>query len=270
LVEPEVRILLKKLRKRGVPLGTLLNGEFYRGVVTGYNKAFVIDQATRDRLVAEDPKSAEIIKPWLRGRDVKRWRAEISGQYLIFTYRGVDIDAYPAVKDYLKPMRERLEQRATSHLHPWYELQQPQTGIYEHFARLKIIYPDIAKKCAFAFDDQGFFGGNTIYFIPVDDLVLLGLLNSNLVEFFYKQISSMIQHDYLRFFTQYLEQIPIPEPTPAQREAIEALVGKLLAAKGQGPRVPAWERALNDLVYEVYGLTAEEIALVEPPNEFGG
>jgi hypothetical protein len=110
----------------------------------------------------------------------------------------------------------------------------------------------------------------TLFTIPEADDYLLGLLNSKVSTFFYGYISSMIQQDFIRFKTQYVQQIPIPEPTPAQRETIEALVGKLLAAEGQGPRVPAWERALNALVYEVYGLTAEEIALVEPPNEFGG
>ena len=233
------------------------------GVKTGYNAGFVIDRVTRDRLVAENPNSAEIIKPWLRGRDVRRWQVEYSDQYIIFTYRDVDIDSYPAVKDYLEPMRERLEQRATSHLHPWYELQQPQTGIYENFEKPKIIYPDIAKRCEFAFDDQGYFGGNTIYFIPVDDLALLGILNSSVVEFFYGHISAMIQQDYLRFFTQYLEQVPIPKPTKPQREAIEALVRKLLDAEGQGPQVECWERELNALVYEVYGLTEDEIYIIE-------
>ena len=73
----------------------------------------------------------------------------------------------------------------------------------------------------------------------------------------------MIQQDYLRFFTSYLSQIPIPDATPAQRAAIEVLVRKLLDAEGQGPQVADWERELNALVYEVYGLKEEEIAIVE-------
>jgi hypothetical protein len=263
---------LKKLREVGTSLGQYVGEQFYRGVVTGFNKAFVIDRTIRDKLIAEDPKSAEIIKPWLRGRDVGRWQSDWNGEYLVFTRRGIDIEEYPAVRDYLAQFKKRLtpgiKGGRKSGNYEWYEIQDT-IAYYEEFEKPKILYPDIARRCEFTFDEQGYLSGNTTYFVPTDDLALLGILNSNVVEFFYRYITTTIQKDYLRFFTQYLEQIPIPEPTPAQREAIEALVGKLLAAEGQGPQVPAWERALNDLVYEVYGLTAEEIALVEPPNEFG-
>ena len=88
-------------------------------------------------------------------------------------------------------------------------------------------------------------------------------LNSKAVEFFYQQTGSMIQQDYLRFFTQYVSQIPVPKTTASQHTAIESLVRKLLDARGQGPHVAEWERALNGVVYEVYGLTEEEIAIVE-------
>ncbi len=270
LVPPEVQGLMKKLRRSGIPLGEYIGGQIYYGIKTGYNKAFVIDRATRDRLVAQDSKSAEIIRPWLRGRDVKQWRVEYSDQYVVFTYRGVDIDKYPAVKAYLEPMRERLEQRATSHLHPWYELQQPQTGIYPEFGKPKIVWPDIASRPAFAFEDGGMFLDCTLFTIPVKDHYLLGLLNSRVSEFFYLHISSMIQQDFIRFKTQYVRQIPIPQPLNAHREAIEALVRKLLDAEGQGPQVEAWERELNVLVYQVYGLKEEEIAIVEAETTADG
>ena len=103
----------------------------------------------------------------------------------------------------------------------------------------------------------------TLFVLPTEDYYLLGILNSEAAEWFVKHISSTIRGGFVRFKRQYVEQIPIPTPTPAQREAIEALVEKLLAAEGQGPQVEAWEEELNQLVYQVYGLTAEEIAIVE-------
>jgi hypothetical protein len=280
LVEPEVRMLLKKLRRSGKPLGEKVQGQFNMGVKTGLNRAFIIDQATRDSLVAASSGSAEVIRPWLRGRDVKRWKVDWGKQYIIILQNSGDKDAqnpwgdveteaearkifretYPAIYDHLSQYEERLRDRWDQGKF-WWELRA--CAYYADFAKPKILYPDIAKRCEFAFDDQGFLSGNTTYSIPVDDLALLGLLNSSVVDFFYRHISTMIQRDYLRFFTQYLEQIPIPMPTPAQREAIEALVEKLLAAGGQGPHVEAWEGELNALVYQVYGLTAEEIAIVE-------
>ncbi|MEO6666121.1 MAG: DNA methyltransferase, partial [Nitrospiria bacterium] len=83
LERPDVLKLMAKLREKGVPLGQYVSGKFYRGILTGFNEAFVIDEATRKRLIKEDSKSKEIIKPWLRGRDIKKWRAEWAGLYVI-------------------------------------------------------------------------------------------------------------------------------------------------------------------------------------------
>ena len=265
LERPEVLALLEKLRHSGTPLGEYVGGRLYRGIVTGLNEAFVIDQATRDQLIAEDSGSAEIIKPWLRGRDLKRWRVDWSEWYLIYAPWEFEVKKYPAVYEHLKQYRETLASRpeVKEGRFPWYVLSRYAAQYVKDFEKPKIIYPDIAKRCEFAFDEQGFYGGNTIYFISLDDLALLGMLNSQVVEFLYRQTSAMIQQDYLRFFTPYTDKIPVPDVTPAQRAAIESLVRKLLDAKGQGPQVAEWERELNALVYELYGLTEEEIAIVE-------
>ncbi|MDV7393366.1 type II restriction endonuclease, partial [Arthrospira platensis SPKY1] len=83
-LEPPVkRRVLERIRAAGKPLGEYVQGRFYYGIKTGLNEAFVINGETRTRLIAEDPKSAEIIKPFLRGRDVKRWRVEFADQHLI-------------------------------------------------------------------------------------------------------------------------------------------------------------------------------------------
>ena len=263
LERPEVLALIEKLRRSGTLLEGYVGGRFYRGIVTGLNKAFIIDQTIRDRLVAEDPRSAEIIRPWLRGRDVKRWRVDRAGLYVIFTYHGVEIERYPAIRAYLERFREQLERRATSALHAWYELQQPQMGIYPEFDKSKIIWPDIAKQCEFAIDKVGAYLDATAFMIPEKDYFLLAILNSSVTEWFIYHISSSIQQGFLRFKRIYLSQLAIPDATPAQRAAIEALVRKLLDAKGQGPQVAEWERELNALVYELYGLTEEEIGVVE-------
>ncbi len=101
LEPPAQRSLLERVRKSGQPLGDYCQGHFYYGIKTGLNEAFVIDRERRDELIAQDAKSAEIIKPFLRGRDVKRWRAGAQDLWLIFTRRGVEIDDYPAVKAHL-------------------------------------------------------------------------------------------------------------------------------------------------------------------------
>jgi len=263
LERPEVLALVEKLRRSGTPLGEYIGGRFYRGVTTGLNEAFVIDQATRDQLIAEDPQSAKIIKPWIRGRDIDRWRVGSAGLYLLWTYQGIEIKKYRAILEYLSGFREKLAKRwePSRGQCEWYELRP--CDFYAEFDKPKIVYPDIAKRPEFAYDTTGAYGGNTMYILPTGELYLLGILNSAAVEFFYTQISSTIRGDYLRFIATYMEQVPIPDATPAQRAAIEALVHKLLDAGGQGPQVAEWERELNALVYEVYGLTEEEIGVVE-------
>jgi adenine-specific DNA-methyltransferase len=94
--------LLDRLRHAGQPLGEYVQGRFYYGIKTGLNKAFVVDRATRDRLIAEHSSSTEVLKPFLRGRDVKRWRCEYQDLWLIFTRRGCDIRQYPAIHEHLK------------------------------------------------------------------------------------------------------------------------------------------------------------------------
>ena len=263
LERPEVLRLVEKLRAAGRPLGEVVEGQIYYGVKTGLNQTFVIDEATRQRLVEEDPRSAEIIKPWLRGRDVKRWRVDWAGLYVIFTYHGVDIERYPAIRAYLEPFRERLERRATSAHHAWYELQQPQMGIYPEFDKPKIVWPDIAPRPTFAFDSDRLFLDCTLFTVPTANYYILGILNSAASEFFYRQVSSTIQQSFIRFKTQYVRRIPIPSAPLAEREAIERLVRRMLALRGEGEEAAALERELNERVYRLFGLTAEEVRLIE-------
>ncbi len=280
LVKPTVLELIKKLRQAGKPLTDYVGGQFYSGIKTGFNAAFVIDEAKRAQLLAEDANSTHLIRPWLRGRDLKRWFVNWDGYYFLSMQNSNDKNAetpwrnttteaaaeeifqqaYPAVYKHLKFYEPQLRKRSDQGKF-WWELRP--CAYYADFGQPKIIYPDIAKKPEFAYDATGSFSGNTSYIIPTNDLYLLGVLNSSVVEFFYHQISSTIQQDYLRFIAMYMERIPIPDPTPDQRAAIEALVRRLLDARGQGPQVAAWEAELNALVYQVYGLTAEEIRVVE-------
>ncbi|MEI2607198.1 MAG: Eco57I restriction-modification methylase domain-containing protein [Candidatus Promineifilaceae bacterium] len=130
LEQGDVRTVLEKMRRAGQPLGEYVKGRFYRGVVTGFNEAFVVDRTTRDRLIAEHPSSADILKPFLRGRDVKRWQAQSPDLWLIFTRRGINIDTYPAIKKYLLAYKERLMPQPKNWNGPW---QGRKAGSYEWY-----------------------------------------------------------------------------------------------------------------------------------------
>src|SRR3990172_2774632 len=108
LTDERSAALLNKLKKTGVPLKEYVKGKIYYGIKTGLNEAFVIDEETRNRLISEDPKSEELIKPFLLGRDIKRYQPPTGNQFLIFTRRGIEIQKYPAIEKYLSQYKERL------------------------------------------------------------------------------------------------------------------------------------------------------------------
>jgi adenine-specific DNA-methyltransferase len=257
--------LLDRIKAAGVPLGKYVNGRFYRGILTGLNEAFVVSREKRDELIAEHPSSAEVLKPFLRGRDIKRWRVEFDEQYLIFTRRGINIKAHPAIYRHLKSYKDQLEPcppnwntkrdgpwggRKTGS-YKWYEIQD-NIAYWQEFDQSKIIYPDIYEHQSFAWDVRGFYGANTCYFIPTSEKWLTALLNSVCVEWFYSQISNKIRGGYLRAFSDYMKQVPIPQATIEQQSTIERLADAIIHLKGQGPAAAYFERILNALVYELF------------------
>lgn len=264
LEQPEVLALMDKLRRAGKPLGEYVQGKFYYGIKTGLNEAFVIDEATKNQLIAEDPKSAELIKPWLRGRDIRKWRAERASLYLIYIPWHFELESYRAVIKHLERYRSQLENRTIAERgrYEWYALQRYAADYYKEFEKDKIIYPDIAQQSKFTWDESKAFLGNTAYIIPTDKKWLVGLLNSKVIWWFYSNISSTIRGGFVRFITQYMEQLPIPETTIIQRTAIIDYVEKILANPAS-PDVPRLEAEIDKLVYGLYGLTEVEIALVE-------
>lgn len=142
----------------------------YRGILTGFNDAFFIDGKTREKLIAEDPKSEELIKPLLRGRDINAWVTEKEDQYLIGTFPALnlDIDQYPAIKNHLLSFGiEKLEQTGAKHIvngeeikarkktsNKWFETQD-QIGYYKEFAKPKIVYPNMTSVFPFTYDESG-------------------------------------------------------------------------------------------------------------------
>jgi len=131
-------------------------------------------------------------------------------------------------------------------------LQQPQYKYSTYFNSPKIIFPDIAKESRFTLDTKGNYIDMTCFTIPGEDLYLLGVLNSKYVENIMYGISSQIRGGYIRFKRQYVEQIPIPQASDADRQIISSLVEQCLAAKGQG--VESLEAQINERVAWLYGL----------------
>ncbi|MEA5535091.1 Eco57I restriction-modification methylase domain-containing protein [Crocosphaera sp. XPORK-15E] len=260
--------LLDKLRNAGTPLGDYINGRFYRGVLTGFNEAFVIDRETRDRLIAEHPSSEEVLKPFLRGRDVKRWVINNPDLWLIFTRRGININEYPAILNHLSQYKDRLtpgiEGGRKAGSYQWYEIQD-NIAYYNEFESSKILYQEIATYQAFSWDISGAYSNNKTFLIPDSNLFLLGLLNSKLVWFFLDYTTSKLQGGAFAMQTPYVSQIPIPKTTDTQDAYVTEIVNKILEIKNNNLNadVSELEREIDQLVYELYGLNEEEIDIIE-------
>lgn len=194
LEPPEVVRLMQKVGAQ-TPLGELPGLRFYRGITTGYNKAFIIDTKTRDRLVALDPNAKDIIKPFLRGQDVQRWTPKWSNLWIIFARRGIDITAYPSVEAHLrgfkssllpkpegwKPSREGEKWPGRKEgSYAWYELQDS-TDYYSVFEGPKIIYQAIQFHPRYCFDDRQLYTSNKTFVIAGANQPLLATLNSPLI-----------------------------------------------------------------------------------------
>jgi hypothetical protein len=262
LETPKLLRLLDHLQSVSRPLGSYVGGDVLYGVKTGLNEAFVIDERTRLRLL-DDPRSLEIIKPFVRGRDVAKWTTLPLSNWLIYTYHGVQISQYPLIEEHLRPFKAALEARATRQ--KWYELQQPQYRYRKFFEGPKIIYQDIARYFGMAWDDTGAYLANTCYFIPTREKWLLGVLLSSTMQFHVQKTIGSDEGGFIRLFAMHVKKFPIPRADTTQIATVERLVEYLLwlhrsgvasgdlANSASGTLLAGYfEQWVNALVYELF------------------
>lgn len=191
-----------------------------RGVVTGLNGAFVIDSATKDRLCAQDPKSADLLKPFLEGKDLKRWRAEPRGLWLIYIPKNrIEIDDYPAIREWLLPFKAALEARATKQ--EWFELQQAQEAYIQHFEGAKVTYPEFCDTNQFLTESDNYLN-NKCYFVATSEEWLAPFLNSKVSWFSITGNSVPVRGGFYQMHSQFVEQVPIPAWNDSARADLAA------------------------------------------------
>lgn len=213
----------------GKPTLKEIYGSPLYGIKTGLNEAFVIDTPTKEMLCRNDPRSAELLKPFLEGKDLKRWRAESRGLWIIYIPKNrVQINDYPAIRDWLLPFKDKLQKRATKQ--EWFELQQAQEAYSARISQPKISYPHFSSAHLFAFERSGAFSNDKSYFCPSADAFLLALLNSNCLWFILSNIAPAVRGGFHELRVQYVETLPIPPAT----EALKAEIGGLATAAQSG------------------------------------
>ena len=276
LAPPEWQRLRAKIEAAGQPLGEYVNGQLYRGVVTGLNDAFVIDTETRDRLIAADPNSADLIRPWLRGRDVRRWRTEWANLHIIFSRRGTPIERYPAIEAHLSQFRPDLEPKRTRGAkrgrapgtYRWFEIQA-NTAYYRAFDQPKIIYTNIGTEMRAMLDRQNHVTADTCFIIPSDDAYLLTLLNSKLLDFYFRLalpcLDDPFDGGHMRFFTVAMEHTPIAPAIDTTKQDLAALAEQIQTAKQADPAADtsALQHRIDQAVYSLYDLTPQDVTTVE-------
>ena len=223
LENPALRALRDKIRTGRKTLKDVYGSPLY-GIKTGLNAAFVIDNATKERLCAQDPKSADLLKPFLEGKDLKRWRAEPRGLWLIYIPKNrIEIDDYPAIRDWLLPFKDKLEARATKQ--EWFELQQAQEAYAPQFAAKKIVYCRFLKEHAFAPVSGTEFINNALFALAYDG-ALLALLNSPVTWLHLRSTGTDMSGGFSQADAADLESLPIPNDLKAMAEPLEELASE--------------------------------------------
>jgi len=189
---------------------------------------------------------------------MKRYQYPKPVTYLLYIDWNFDIAKYPVIEAHLMQYEAELVARSEvkAKRYPWFALERPRMEIQQEFAKTKIVFPDIASAASYTIDTNGSYLSNTGYIIPLDDKFLLGILNSSIMDVFFRSLSNTIRGGYLRFIRQYVEQLPIPAATAAEQAAIAALVTQILAAKAADPAADTREAEaqVDALVAALYGV----------------
>ena len=259
---------MDKMQAVGTSLGNW-GLQINRGITTGLNDAFIVDNPTKDSLVARDPKSADIVKPALRGQDIGRYRVRWAGWWIVDTHNGygdiphVNIERYHAVKAHLDGFSPRLENRQDQGRTP-YNLRN--CTFHEEFAKEKLFWMDMSGSGRFAYSESETFCNNKGYIITGRSLkYLCAVLNSMPVTWYMKHTAPTTGMGLTEWTKVAVERIPIPEISDERHLPFVLLVDEILAAKDTNPDVDTaeLEEQIDRLVYDLYGLTDEEITAVE-------
>ena len=269
-------ILKEKIENGHLLLKDIDGVKIYRGVTTGYNPAFIISNEQRDNLITEDYKNSQVIKNMLQGRNIRKWYYNESEENLIFTRRGTDIEKFPSIKSHLyafynnlkpKTLDDNTEGRKPGN-YKWFEILD-NTAYYLEFEKPeKIIWGLTADKWAYTLDTEQHYLPSNAYILTSETIpirFILGLLNSNLLHYYFGFIGVMTAGGAYTLKAATIEALPIAIGTKEQQKEIANRVESILNAKAKDKQidVSSIEFEIDYLVYDLYGLSENEIKIVE-------
>ena len=288
ILSPIEQSIRRKIESIGTPLKDW-DINIYRGVLTGYNDAFIISTEKRDEILAncqtegERQKTAELIRPILRGRDIKRYGYDWAGQWLIyipwhFPYQfdesitGASEKAekafkeqYPAVYNHMLEYKEPLSKRnkaETGIRYEWYAMQRWGAKYWEDFSKPKIVWGEISDKSKFAFDFFGEYIPEATSFYMKGECIeyLLSALNSSVSEWLFSKVGTTTGVGTIRWKKYTIEQLIVAKLSTEQLNTHLAAFNDLKAGKMS---ITDFECFSNKLMYDVYKLTSDEIQYIE-------
>ena len=270
ILSPIEQSIKAKIEAVGTPLKDW-DIQINYGIKTGFNEAFIISGEKRKELIEQDPKSAELIRPILRGRDIKRYGYEFADLYLITTFPSlkIDIGLYPAVKqhllsfgyDRLKQTGELGARKKTNN--QWFETQDS-ISYWEDFYKQKIVWKAVGRNLAFSLLEEGSFLTAPASFITSDNnLFLLGILCSSYAKYFIYNNSDTTGAGDIMLNIQSLEKLPIPILSPENQTVFCEKVSKVLEFKQNSTETILMEKELNKMIYDIFNFDMDEIEFIE-------
>ncbi|GAA5818065.1 MAG: Eco57I restriction-modification methylase domain-containing protein [Methanobrevibacter sp. CfCl-M3] len=227
---PEILNLRDKIMEAGTRLKDIPDININYGIKTGYNEAFIVDEETKNDLIAKDPKNSEIIKPLLRGRDIHRWSIDYQNLYLITTKNGIDVPKeYPTIYEHLKLYEDKLAKRYDQGEY-WYNLRN--CAYYEEFETHKIIYPNMAKSLFCIFDDENWYTNQKCFILTSNTMslkFLSALFSSKLLNFYFKLLGSPLGSAGYDISKIFIEQLPIVMASKEEQKPLIDLTTKIIA-----------------------------------------
>ena len=262
------RQVVEKIRSKGTKLSEW-EGTLNFGIKTGNNEAFIIDEVKKAELVGQEQSSSEILKPILRGQDIRRYKANWSNLWLVATHNGygknppVDIDQYPAVKRHLDSFFPRLATRHDKGVTP-YNLRS--CAYHPLFSGPKLFWMEMTEVGRFSYSEDEIYCNSKGYFLTGVSLkYLCAVLNSSLVSWLMRNTATTTGMGVPEWTKTSVGRIPIPQISQKDRIPFEKIVDEILTNKTVGfdSSTSNLEKEINAMVYELYGLTCEEVTVVE-------
>lgn len=280
LERPEVLQLLDKFKHDATLLGEYVEGKFYRGILTGYNDVFELSEDDKETLIKSDPNSVDLIKPWLRGREINKWSMKTANSYILniqsssnhtWVWTGkpnredIFSKKYSSVYNYLTLSSKALAKikNRSDQGQNWWELRA--CAYDDAFSEPKIIFPNMANEPQFCLDRTGTYINQKGYFIAKDDSFLLGVLNSRVISFWCWFTLPKLMGATMEFNKDKMKNLPIPKATEEQKAQVAALANQIIDLKDVIPDadVSKLEAQIDEIVYELFNLNQDEIHQIE-------